>query len=493
MVFKINKTQSHTYIYSGIGILAIIMLFVMILSGRESDIHEQDSNHKDHVVIDSSNDPDLFFSYTEERAEEISTVREENQAIEKLARASLEKPLVNMTDSQISESQLSDVKADLFVDREIIEIGKGDTIAGLLNDSGIDRGRAYNAVEAMKAVYDPRDFRIGQKITLLYDQKDEQRHFTGMQFNPDRIRSIVVMEKFNGDFIAQEVAKELDERVVALNGTITSSLSVAGQEAGVPYSVLGRLISVYSWDIDFQRDIREGDTFEIMYETFTDENGEQLKTGDIIYANLSLSGRPIEIFRFEMSDGTIDWFKRDGVSVKRALMKTPINGARLSSGYGMRKHPVLGYNKMHKGLDFAAPTGTPIYASGNGVVEEAGWKGGYGKYVRIRHRNGLHTAYAHMNRIKVSKGQRVQQKDIIGTVGTTGRSTGPHLHYEVLINRKQVNPRRVDLPLGIKLTGSDAANFKIVMNSVDTQLADARANGIKLATIIEKRRMDENE
>lgn len=479
--FKNKKEKRHLYI-GAVAALSILIVGGAFLLGKGSGETTMDEGQVSYAQeIREIAEEDLFFSYAHDREQEIKAARQDNVRIEALAKATLNNdPIVE------KEQPLQTDVSPLLVDQEVVKIGKGDTIAGLLGDAGIDRGRAYNAVQAMSDVYDPRDFRIGQEITLLYDTKENERHFAGLQFKPDRIRSIVVMEKFNGDFIAQEISKELEEKTVALSGTISSSLSEAGQEVGVPYSVLGRMISVYSWDIDFQRDIREGDTFEIMYESFVDENGEQLKTGDILYANLSLSGRPIEIFRFEMADGTIDWFKRDGVSVKRALMKTPINGARLSSGFGMRKHPVLGYNKMHKGLDFAAPTGTPIYASGNGVVEEAGWKGGYGKYVRIRHRNGLHTAYAHMNRIKVSKGQRVQQKDIIGTVGTTGRSTGPHLHYEVHVNRKQVNPRRVDLPLGIKLTGTDAANFKLAMERTDAKLADARTTGQKLAAIFKQ-------
>ncbi len=492
MSFSFNRKNKKLYTYIS-GATGALLLFIVILSFFDNT-HGANAAKTSDSYAQIVADEELFFSYASDRKDEIQAAREDNLKIEALAReATKAKTNKSLQNNNATKGEKPESSSALYVDRDTVKIGKGDTIAGLLGDSGIDRGRAYRAVEAVKTVYDPRNFRVGQEITLLYDTQGEERRFAGLQFNPDRIRSIVVMEKFNGDFTAQEIAKELDEQLVSMSGAITYSLSEAGQEAGIPYSVLGRLISVYSWDIDFQRDIREGDTFEIMYESFTDENGEQLKTGDILYANLTLRGKPIEIVLFEMADGTVDWFKRDGVSVKRALMKTPVDGARLSSGYGMRKHPVLGYNKMHKGLDFAAPTGTPIYASGDGVVEEAGTKGSYGKYVRIRHRNGLHTVYAHMHRIKVKKGQRVQQKDIIGTVGSTGRSTGPHLHYEVLVNRKQVNPRRVDLPLGIKLTGSDAANFKTVMNNTDNKLAEARKTGQKLAAVIKQRREAEAE
>ena len=192
-----------------------------------------------------------------------------------------------------------------------------------------------------------------------------------------------------------------------------------------------------------------------------------------MFANLKLSDRSLPIYRMEFKDGHADYFQEDGRSIRKALMRTPINGGRLSSGYGMRHHPVLGYNKMHKGVDFAAPTGTKIYAAGDGVIESLGRNGGYGNYIRIRHNSTLKTAYAHMHRFEkgLRKGDRVRQGDVIGRVGTTGRSTGPHLHYEVLANGRQVNPRSVKLPTGEKLTGDRLAALKTTVSSYQQRYA----------------------
>jgi murein DD-endopeptidase MepM/ murein hydrolase activator NlpD len=208
-----------------------------------------------------------------------------------------------------------------------------------------------------------------------------------------------------------------------------------------------------------------------MFETMATDDGYIAKTGDILFARLTLSGREIPLYRYEMADGGVDYFGPNGESTKKTLMRTPINGARLSSGFGMRRHPVLGYSKMHRGIDFAAPTGTPIYAAGDGVVERAGRFSSYGNYIKIRHRSDLHTAYAHLSKMRVRAGERVRQGQIIGYVGTTGRSTGPHLHYEVLVNRKHVNPRAVNLPVGQALAGRDLKRFKGHVQEVNGQYA----------------------
>jgi len=241
-------------------------------------------------------------------------------------------------------------------------------------------------------------------------------------------------------------------------------------------------------NIDFQRDIRKGDEIEVLYEAFETEDGEFARYGNVLYANLTVGGREYPIYRFEMDNGDVDYFEPSGISIRKTLMKTPIDGARISSGFGMRHHPVLGYNKMHKGMDFAAPTGTPIYAAGDGVVEKAGRNGGYGNYIRIRHNSKLKTAYAHLHRIssRVKPGARVKQGQIIGKVGTTGRSTGPHLHYEVLLANKQVNPRSVTLPTGEQLVGKNMDRFKWLVGHVYQQYASL-SDGLKFAALSGKK------
>jgi murein DD-endopeptidase MepM/ murein hydrolase activator NlpD len=234
--------------------------------------------------------------------------------------------------------------------------------------------------------------------------------------------------------------------------------------------VLSDLIRIFSFDVDFQRDIQPGDGFEVLYDAKLEADGSLAKAGDVRFAAMTLSGKRFELYAFTPKSGISDFFDTKGQSVRKTLMRTPIDGARLSSRFGMRKHPILGYTRMHRGTDFAAPTGTPIYAAGDGTVTVAGRKGAYGNYVRIRHNSTYDTAYAHMKGFAkgIRSGTRVRQGQIIGYVGTTGRSTGPHLHYEVLVNGKQINPSKIKLASGEQLKGDDLANFQDHRAEIDT-------------------------
>lgn len=357
------------------------------------------------------------------------------------------------------------------VERRLVSLGRGDTLMQVLIDAEVPQPNAHEAINALRAVYDPRRMKSGQPIEVLFDRTEGDGKFVGFAFQPAVERSVSV--SFDGvRFQAAEVAKKLERRPIAARGEINSSLFESGRQAGVPMAVLAALIRNYSYDVDFQRDIQPGDQFEILYEQIVTEDGEVASgAGDILYASLTLSGKKKAIYRYEDSQGVAEYFNALGESVRKALLRTPIDGARLSSGFGMRRHPVLGYGKMHKGIDFAAPTGTPIYAAGAGVVDEAGPKGSYGNYIRIRHNNQISTAYAHMSRFGTGmrRGTRVSQGDVIGYVGTTGRSTGPHLHYEMLKGGKQVNPLSVDMPTGRNLDGKELKRFKGVVASIDTQ------------------------
>ena len=218
---------------------------------------------------------------------------------------------------------------------------------------------------------------------------------------------------------------------------------------------------MYSFDIDFQRDIQKGNKLEILYKVLYNEKRKEVSYGNIQYVNLIFQKNNLEYFIFKTSEGFIDYFDREGKNVRKALMKTPLDGAKISSSYGKRNHPILGYNKFHRGVDFAAPIGTPVYAAGNGTIEYASRNGGYGKYIRIRHNNSYKTAYAHLSAFKkgISKGIRINQGQIIGYVGSTGRSTGPHLHYEVIYQNKPINPMKMKLPSGKVLTGKELKTF----------------------------------
>ncbi len=353
-------------------------------------------------------------------------------------------------------------------------IGKGDTLAAVLQKAGLSGGEAYKTVEAASEHFDPRKIRPGQAVHVRFDPAGDGYRFAEMKLALDPVRAVVVSKKEDGgELDAGLFEKPVKEQFRSGTATIETSLYGSAARAGIPSHVIAETIRVYSWDVDFQRDIRQGDSLEVLYSVIETEDGEFVRYGDIYYADLAVGGKSKPVYRFEMKGGDVDYFEADGRSVRKALMKTPVDGARISSGFGMRKHPVLGYSKMHKGMDFAAPTGTPIYAAGDGVVEKAGRWSSFGNYVRIRHNAGLKTAYAHLNKIGkgISPGVRVKQGQVIGTVGTTGRSTGPHLHYEVHVNGRQVNPATVKLPKGETLTGTELAAFKAQAKKMDQQYA----------------------
>lgn len=364
----------------------------------------------------------------------------------------------------------------------IVTISAGDALGKVMQKEGIASDEVHEIIQAMDEHFNPRDLKAGQDIHMHFEPDDDSKGYqlTDLKIVLNPLKTLTVSRQGEGFESALE-EKEVQEIITAQKAVIKTSLYGSAAKAGIPQEIVANAIRIYSQNIDFQRDVHAGDSLEVMYNTYATDEGYVAKTGDILYAKLVLGGRDIPLYRYESADGIVDYYGPDGESTKKTLMKTPINGARLSSGYGMRRHPVLGYGKMHKGVDFAAPTGTPIYASGDGVVQKAGKFSSYGNYVRIRHRSDLDTAYGHMSKIKVKAGQRVKQGEIIGYVGTTGRSTGPHLHYEVLVSNKQVNPRSVNLPVGQALAGTDLKKFKTMVKDVNNQYA-AVVNGIvKLA------------
>lgn len=355
-----------------------------------------------------------------------------------------------------------------------VKIKSGDTLSKALRRAGAEPDDAEAAIRALKGHYDPRDLRAGQNIQVTFAANGDATGkdlFSGFEIPLDYATRLAVAPAPDGGFRAEQIERDLDTHAMRAEGAIDWSLFKAGSDAGVPATVMAELVHAFSWDVDFQRDIRKNDGFEVMYETKVDETGKVVHNGNIVFAALTLSGMRKPIYRHTTKDGVTDYFDENGQSAKKALMRTPIDGARLSSSFGKRKHPILGYTKMHTGTDFAAPPGTPIYAAGDGVIDYAGWNGGYGKYVRIRHNSEYATAYAHMRAIKYGKGKRIRQGQVIGYVGTTGRSTGPHLHYEVIRHGKKMNPMRVKMPSGKKLKGAELARFQKTRDALKTQWA----------------------
>ena len=355
---------------------------------------------------------------------------------------------------------------------EILKIRPGDTIAGALQKSGVTGAEAYRAVKSMSKYYNPRLVKPGQAISIQLEPTDTGMTLAAMNMKVDSIKELIVKKDEHERFQAELTEKEVLIKMKAAKATIDTSLYASAARAGIPASVIAEMIRLYSYEVDFQRDIRRGDTIEILYETYETEDGDFARYGNVMFANLKVDGTKIPIYRFE-EKSRATYYREDGMNLKNTLMQTPIDGARMSSGFGMRRHPVLGYNKMHKGVDFAAPRGTPIYAAGDGVIEVAKRKGGYGKYIRIRHVNSLKTAYAHMNKFAkgMKSGKRVKQGDVIGYVGSTGRSTGPHLHFEVLKNNKQVNPKSIKTDNREKLAGKRLQKFKSQMAAIKQKYA----------------------
>ena len=361
-----------------------------------------------------------------------------------------------------------------------LTVRKGDTLGNMLARAGVAPGEAYRAIKALSQKFKPRDLRIGQKLDLVLGQANSGdsvgRHtLARLSVDPDIRNTVVVDKNPSGALVVRTHKRTILVDATRRGAVIQSSLYLSGQRAQTPAQILARLTHIFSFDVDFQRDVQRGDSFAVLYERLSGEDGEHLGYGDILIAEMTLSGKNIRLFKYQTKDGDTDFFTQKGESVRKALTLTPIDGARISSGYGRRRHPVLGYTKMHRGVDFAAPRGTPVYAGGRGVVEVAGRKGSYGRYIRIRHNSTYKTAYAHLKGFArgIRKGRRVRQGQVIGYVGTTGRSTGPHLHYEIHKNGRQINPRRLNLPSGRKLRGAELAKFQTVRARLERKYAAA--------------------
>lgn len=339
---------------------------------------------------------------------------------------------------------------------------RGDTLLSFLRRGGIEAQEAFEISNVLKG--EVKTIRTGQRMDVTLERSPENPEvlaFKGLKLlYPEK--QVQVARNDKGALEVEAIAKPLKKDVVRAGTAIYGSLMGAAEEVGIPASVMQSVINAYSYDVDFQREVMAGDRFEVVYESLRDEDGRHVRSGDVLYAQLTLSGKPRRIYYYTDQSGQAAFYTEDGKSVKRALLKTPINGARVSSGFGMRMHPVLGYSKMHRGVDFAAPIGTPIYAAGDGRVVEAGRKGSYGNYVRIRHNGEYSTAYAHLNRFArgLKVGSRVKQGQVIAYVGNTGRSTGPHLHFEVMKGSRQINPGGVKSLAAGGLNKREMARFK---------------------------------
>ncbi|WP_440655597.1 peptidoglycan DD-metalloendopeptidase family protein [Candidatus Pelagibacter sp. HIMB1509] len=340
------------------------------------------------------------------------------------------------------------------------QIKSGETFDKILEDYLIQNKEILKIKNALKKKVNLNKLNTKQIIEFSLDKTNNQiNEFIFQISNKEKI--FLVRDNSNNTFNDEIISIKLNKRIVYEENLILQSLYKAATDEKIPANIIIEFAGIYGFQVDFQRDIRKQDKFQIMYEIFLNEKNEIIETGEILFANLKLSGQDNGLYYFD-KEGSEGHYDKNGKSVKKALMKTPINGARLSSAFGMRKHPIDGYNKMHRGTDFAAPTGTPIMASGDGVVKKAGWCGGGGNCVKIRHNSTYETVYAHMSKFArgIKAGVRVRQGQTIGYVGSTGKSTGPHLHYEVIVNGKKVNSQKLKLPSGKILKGKERKLFE---------------------------------
>jgi murein DD-endopeptidase MepM/ murein hydrolase activator NlpD len=315
----------------------------------------------------------------------------------------------------------------------------------------------------------------GRKLSLIYKKKENQTNTVVNLVYPISNTSSIEIRKSKDIFVVKENILQLYKKEVVVKSIIKNNLYSSAVNVGIEPNIIVEFARIFGFEVDFQRDIRKGDWFEILYEKFEDDNNKVRDTGKIIYASMYINGEEINLYNFK--DGKIEeYFDIRGKSITKSLMKTPINGARLSSSYGMRKHPILGYNKMHRGTDFAASSGTPIMASGSGTVTRARWCGGGGNCVKIKHNSTYETIYAHMKSFAkgIKEGRKVRQGQIIGYVGSTGMSTGPHLHYEVVVNGKKVNSQRLKLPSGKILKNKAREKFELERIKIDLKLSELR-------------------
>lgn len=360
-------------------------------------------------------------------------------------------------------------------------VKKGDSVVSVLRDQGAAEEDARAVAAALGARGRDGGLKEGQKLRILMESSGPGKApqpFRVIVANDSAVEAVAALSDL-GRYVAvdvqslntvSETADNSDEDEDDGTGVrLYQSIYETALRNKVPQSVIDDMIRIYSYDVDFQRKVQAGDSFEVFY-AGDDETTATVEKNDVLFASLTVGGETKKYYRFQTpDDAAVDFYDETGKSAKKFLVRKPVNQAIMRSGFGARRHPILGYVKMHTGVDWSTPYGTPIFASGNGVVEKAGWEGGYGKYIRIKHANGYETAYGHMSAFAkgMEPGKRVRQGQVIGFVGSTGLSTGAHVHYEIIVNGRFVDPMRVRLPRGRSLEGPLLAGFEKERDRLD--------------------------
>ena len=379
------------------------------------------------------------------------------------------------------ENNLITVKDFLFnqfnsgVTKVELKVRNGDSIQRILYDQKISPSDINNVINALRREYNIGTLRNDQKVYLIIKREKNGNFVSRLTVNIDNITSVHVFLNKDNVYETKRVTKILTKKNHLVETTIDRGIYRTAKQSGIENSIVAQFARLYGFEVDFQRDLKKNDKIKIFYERYLDDDGVSQRTGNIIYSEITNVERNIILYRYEYPNGSIAYFTPEGKSIEKSLMRTPINGAKLSSRYGFRIHPILGYNQMHQGTDFAAPIGTPVMASGAGTVEYSGWKGGYGKFISIRHSAVYQTNYAHLQDYAkgIRRGTKVQQGQVIGYLGSTGSSTGPHLHYEVIVNGKKENSQTLKLPSAAPLEGNNKNFFEIQKRNIDNLILES--------------------
>ena len=369
------------------------------------------------------------------------------------------------------------IEEKLEIDFTLVQkyyLQEGETFTGALKQADLQDDEINDVVNIISKKIDLRKLNVGTLIETYTKSINDKKIINEIIIYPD-IEKKIYVKKVNNKFVAGEDKKKLFSKLKLYEVEIHNSIYESLKKIDTPDEIIMEFVQLYSFDIDFQRDIRKGNKIKIFFEIYTDSQNNYIKSGNINFSEIILDDESYELYRFQSEgDEFVEYFNSDGKSATKALMKTPINGARLSSGFGMRKHPILGYNKKHQGVDFAAPTGTPIMAAGTGHIEFVGNNGGAGKYIRIKHLNGYKTSYSHLSKYAsgILKNIKVRQGQVIGYVGNTGLSTGPHLHYEVIFNGKRINPMKMKLPSGNQLKDKNLEIFLAEKERINAEVSE---------------------
>ena len=386
----------------------------------------------------------------------------------------------NISNEIKANKKLISNEAKLEIDFTIVQkylLQEGDTFTKVLKRTNIENNEINNIINIISKKINLKKLKVGTLIETQTKLIGDKEIINEIIIYPDSEKKIYV-QKIDNRFVIGEDKKKSFKKLKLNEVYIKNSIYESFKKVNIPDEIIMEFVELYSFDVDFQRDIRKGNKIKIFFDVYTDSQNKFIKSGEIYFSEIILNDESYELYRFKAENNQFaEYFNSEGKSATKALMKTPINGARLSSGFGMRKHPILGYNKKHQGVDFAAPTGTPIMAAGTGHIEFVGNNGGAGKYIRIKHLNGYKTSYSHLSKYAsgIKKNIKVRQGQVIGFVGNTGLSTGPHLHYEVIFNGSRINPMKMKLPSGKQLKNKNLEIFKAEKERINIELAQLKS------------------